>query len=110
MLRTVGRKLYGPVLISLLLLGVPSLAEASTIDVGPAKVHNCISGLGSSCPADASRGPLGGGTQVTMRCWALGDWSKGRYRSDKWFYVTVTSGKFHGKTGFVHSSWVKAAT
>ncbi len=83
-----------------------ALAATPSIDRGPAGVQNCI----SKCPSDTSKGPLVGGTLVTMRCWAFGDIATGNYKSDKWFYITVASGTFAGKVGWVHSSWVKDQT
>jgi len=73
---------------------------------GFAPVHDCISGLSTTCKPVQTKGPLPLGVSVTMNCWAFGDKQQGAYSTDKWFYVTITSGQFSTKKGFVNASWV----
>lgn len=54
----------------------------------------------------AGRGTIASGTSVKMHCWIDDSWATGAYRSNRWFYVTSST----GVRGFVHSSVVGRQT
>ncbi|MCD9625251.1 hypothetical protein [Rhabdothermincola salaria] len=59
-----------------------------------------------SLPGCNAQGSIGAGTRVKMHCWIDDSWADGAYRSNRWFFVTTSS----GIRNFVHSSRVSNQT
>ena len=95
------RLLLSVALVATGLMGTASNASAVTPKMtSDGSVRDCVRmTLKEGC---ASRGTVKAGTVVKMHCYRDDSWATGEYRSDRWFYITASS----GKKGYVHSSRV----
>lgn len=88
-------------LLAMGLLAGPASANQSVI-AGNASYRDCTNtGLAGCVP----RGTIRSGTAAKMHCWIDDSWESGRYRSNRWFFVTAG-----GVRAFVHSSFVDRQT
>lgn len=84
------------------LLALPTPASAAGPYISsPAGHYGCTT---TSLPGCGSQGSIAAGTAVTMHCWIDDSWATGTYRSNRWFYVSTST----GIRNFVHSSRVSA--
>jgi CHAP domain len=81
----------------------PGIASPQSHTNGTAHLDWCP-GTADLCQDSSYIAILGVNTSLTMSCWI--DARKNGYTYPRWFYVTVTSGTYSGKTGFVKAELV----